>query len=105
VARAICTGEILGTISALVAALLVYSHTPSCAAAAASGWVGEGIIFYGYFITTELLLGHQKYSHHRLIKRTTLAIRAASTNLLVEFVSDEILDNFIIRPFATYLVP
>lgn len=97
--------EILGTASALTAALIVYSHTHSYAAAAASGWVGEGIIFYGYFISTELLINHKRYSQHRFIKRISLAIKAASTNLLVEFVPAEILDNFIIRPFAMYLVP
>ncbi len=97
--------EVLGTIGALIAAWVVYSHTHSYIAAAASGWVGEGIGFYGYFITTELLLNHRKYSQYKFIKRISLAIAAASTNIFVEFMPAEILDNFIIRPFAMYIVP
>lgn len=97
--------EILGTAGALVAAWLVYSHSHSYIAAAAAGWIGEGIGFYGYFITTELLLNHRRYSQYKFIKRISLAIGAASTNLLVEFMPAEILDNFIIRPLAMYIVP
>jgi len=97
--------EILGTIGALLAAWVVYTHTHSYIAAAAAGWVGEGIGFYGYFITTELLLGSQKYSRYPLLKRISLAIATASANLFVEFLPAELLDNFIIRPFLMYLVP
>jgi hypothetical protein len=97
--------EVLGTIGALIAAWPVYGHTHSYIAAAAAGWVGEGIGFYGYFITIELLLSSKKYSQHSLLKRVSLAIATASTNLLVEFVPAEILDNFIIRPYAMYIAP
>ncbi len=97
--------EILGTIGALLAASITYGQTHSYVAAAAAGWVGEGIGFYGYFITTELALNHRKYSQYKLTKRVSLAVVAASTNLLVEFLPAEILDNFIIRPYAMYIVP
>ena len=97
--------EILGTIGALIAAWVVYSHTHSYIAAAASGWVGEGIGFYGYFVTTELLLSGRKYQQYPLIRRLLLAITTASTNLLVEFLPAELLDNFIIRPYLMYLLP
>jgi hypothetical protein len=97
--------EILGTIFSLIAAWVAYSHTHSFIAAAASGWVGEGSGFYGYFITTELLLNAKHYKDHSLIKRVSLAITKASTNLLVEFAPAEILDNFIIRPFTMYSFP
>ncbi len=97
--------EILGTAGALIAAWLVYSHTHSYIAGAASGWIGEGIGFYGYFVTTELLQNHKRYSQYRFIKRISMAVGAASTNLLVEFMPAEILDNFLIRPFAMYIVP
>ena len=97
--------EVLGTIGALSAAWMVYSHTHSYIVAAASGWVGEGIGFYGYFITIELLLNGRKYQQYPLIKRVSLAVATASTNLLIEFLPAEILDNFIIRPFAMYIAP
>lgn len=97
--------EILGTIGALLAAWIVYNHTHSYVAAAAAGWIGEGIGFYGYFITIELLLGNKKYRRYPLFKRISLAIATASANLFVEFLPAELLDNFIIRPFLMYLVP
>jgi hypothetical protein len=97
--------EILGTIGALIAAWVVYDHTHSYIAAAAAGWACEGIGFYGYFVTTELLLNSKKYGQYPPIKRIWLAVVTASTNLLVEFLPAEILDNFIIRPYLMYLVP
>lgn len=97
--------EILGTITALIGAWPVYIHTHSFIAATASGWLGEGIGFYGYFVTTELVFHSKRYTHHSLIKRILMAITAASTNLLIEFMPAEIFDNFIIRPFLMFLAP
>lgn len=97
--------EILGTLGAVLAAWVTFSHTHSYLAATASGWVGEGVGFYGYFIITELFFSAKRYGEHSFLKRTYLAIGAASTNLLVEFVPAEVLDNFILRPFLMYEVP
>lgn len=97
--------EILGTFIALIGAWSTYAHSHSYIAATATGWIGEGIGFYGYFITIELLQNHVRYAEHRIIKRLALAVVAASTNLLVEFMPAEVFDNFIIRPFAMYLAP
>ena len=97
--------EVLGTAGALLAAWLVYTHTHSYVVAAASGWVGEGLCFYGYFIITELVRGGRQYRQHRLIKRIALAIATASTNLFVEFLPAELFDNFVVRPYAMYLAP
>ncbi|HVV67139.1 MAG TPA: hypothetical protein VHB72_03660 [Candidatus Saccharimonadales bacterium] len=97
--------EILGTITALIGAWTVYAHTHSYIAATAGGWVGEGIGFYGYFITAELLSNSKRYKQYKIIKRISLAVAAASTNLLIEFAPAEVLDNFIIRPFLMYLTP
>lgn len=97
--------EILATSTALAGAWLVYARSNSYVAATAAGWVGEGIGFYGYFITLELTSNARKYSGHNIFKRISLAIAAASTNLLVEFLPAELLDNFIIRPFLMYLAP
>jgi hypothetical protein len=97
--------EILGTTGALVAAWVVYSHTHSYIAGAAAGWVGEGPGFYGYFIVTEFLQSSRKYRQYSFFKRISRAIASASTNLLVEFLPAELLDNFIIRPFAMFIAP
>src|SRR6476646_3416852 len=83
--------EVLGTIGALVAAWIVYGHTHSYGAAAASGWVGEGIGFFGYFITVELLLNAKKYRNYPFLKRIAMVIGVASTNLFVEFAPAEII--------------
>lgn len=97
--------EVLATTLALAAAWAVYAHTHSYAAATAAGWVGEGIGFYGYFITLELLTNHKRYAQYPFLKRISLIIAAASTNLLVEFLPAELLDSFLIRPFLMFWVP
>ena len=97
--------EVLGTTAALIAAWAVYSHTHSFVGAAAAGWTGEGIGFYGYFIVTELLHGGRLHSQYRWLKRISLAITTAGSNLFVEFLPAELFDAFIIRPYAMYLAP
>lgn len=97
--------EILGTIIALIGAWTVYARTHSYVAATASGWIGEGIGFYGYFITMELLTNGKRYDQYSFLRRGALAVSAATTNLLVEFVPAELLDNFIVRPFAMFVAP
>jgi len=97
--------EIIGTALALAAAWVTYAHSHSFAGAAGAGWVGEGIGFYGYFVAVELRGNAQRYRQHAPFKRLRLALAAASTNLVVEFLPAELLDNFLIRPFAMYAVP
>ena len=97
--------EILGTIIALMVASVAYTHTHSYIIAAASGWVGEGVGFFGYFITTELVIHNKKYAHYKFIKRISTIVIAASTNLIIEFLPAELFDNIVIRPFAMFIVP
>ena len=97
--------EIIGTTTALLAAWIVYAQTNSYFAAAAAGWVGEGIGFFGYFITAEIITHHKRYENYSFWKRLSRAIAAASTNLIVEFLPAEIIDNFVIRPFTMYIAP
>lgn len=97
--------EVLGTITALAAAASAFHGSHSYIAAAAAGWVGEGIGFYGYFITRELLVSGAHSSEHGFLKRIGSAVAHAGTNLLVEFAPAEVLDNFIIRPYLMYLLP
>jgi hypothetical protein len=97
--------EIIGTITALTGAWLVYAQSHSYLAATAAGWVGEGIGFFGYFITLELVANNQRYKDQPFFKRASLALATASTNLIVEFLPAELLDNFIVRPYLMYLLP
>ncbi len=97
--------EVLGTITALLGAWVMYAHTHSFVAATATGWISEGVGFYGYFISTELALHSNRYRHHTLAKRISLAIAAASTNLVVEFLPAELFDNILVRPFLMFWAP
>lgn len=97
--------EVLGTILALLCAWVAFARSGSFITATAAGWVGEGIGFYGYFISLELVANTRHYNQRSLYKQISLAITAASTNLLVEFLPAEIFDNFIIRPYLMYLLP
>ena len=97
--------EIIGTTIALLSAWAIFTQTNSYIAAAAAGWVGEGIGFFGYFIILELSTNHKRHAEHNFWKRILLTIKSASTNLIVEFLPAEVIDNLIIRPFALYLAP
>jgi hypothetical protein len=97
--------EIIGTITALTGAWIVYAQTNSYVASAAVGLIGEGIGFFGYFITIELLNNRNKYTDSSKLKRIVLIISSASQNLIVEFLPAEIIDNLLIRPFAMYIAP
>lgn len=97
--------ELLGTVIALGFAYISFSHTHSFVIAAAAGFVGEGIGFYGYFITSELLINRRLYSHLSPLKRLGAAISKSSTNLIIEFAPAEVIDSFIIRPFLMFYVP
>lgn len=87
------------------AAWIVFAHSHSYVAAAAAGWLFEGIGFYGYFIATELIFNSHKYRKYSIIKRTAMAIASSSSNLFLEFLPAEIGDNFIIRPLGMFLGP
>jgi len=97
--------EIIATAFALVSAWVVYTQSHSFVTATAAGWLGEGIGFYGYFVTLELVQNSKAYSGRPLFKRIWLAISVASVNLFVEFLPAEVLDNFILRPYLMYIAP
>ena len=97
--------EMCGTIIALTLAWIMYSQTHSYALGAAAGWVGEGIGFFGYFIVNELLIHTKSYASYSFFKRVPLVLAAAGTNLIVEFLPAEIIDNLLIRPFVMFVIP
>ena len=97
--------EIIGTILAAIVASWTYSHTHSYIGAAGAGFVAEGIGFFGYFITYELLKNGEKYQHLPLRARIPRILAASSASLLVEFAPAELLDTLLIRPFMFVVVP
>jgi hypothetical protein len=97
--------ELLGTAIALGFADIAFSHSHSYIIAAGAGFVGEGIGFYGYFITSELLTNRRAYRALPLLKRLSAIIAKSSTNLIIEFAPAEIIDNIFIRPFLMFYMP
>ncbi len=97
--------ELLGTLIASVFAYLAFSHSHSYIIAATSGFVGEGIGFYGYFIISQLLTNGRAYKSMPFVKRIASIISKSSTNLIIEFAPAEIIDNLFIRPFLMFYVP
>lgn len=98
-------GEVLGTLIALVFASVAYAHTHSYVVAAAAGFVGEGIGFYGYFGISELLTNHKAYAHLPFARRLLAIAGKSSTNLIIEFAPAELIDNIFIRPFLMFYMP
>lgn len=97
--------ELLGTAIALCFASVSYYHTHSYVVGAGAGFIGEGIGFYGFFITAELLTNAKTYAKLPLIKRLKAIVAKSSTNLIVEFAPAEIIDNIFIRPFFMFYAP
>ncbi|MEO6761598.1 MAG: hypothetical protein ABI220_04465 [Candidatus Saccharimonadales bacterium] len=97
--------EILGTLVALGFAWVSYVLYHSYLAAAAAGFIGEGIGFYGYFITSEIWQQKLATSSLPLRKRISAIISRSGTNLFIEFAPAEAIDNIFIRPAAMFIVP
>ncbi len=97
--------ELLGTVLAVCFAYSIFRHTHSYALAAGAGFLGEGIGFYGYFITRELAVNGKVYKTLPLLQRLMAIISKSGTNLIIEFAPGEILDNLFIRPFLMYSLP
>lgn len=103
--RRYMVAELLGTLIALGFAYAAFHQSHSYVLAAAAGFVGEGIGFYGYFITSELVTNSRTYRGLRWTRRLGAIIAKSSTNLLIEFAPAEVVDNFFIRPFLMYYMP
>ena len=97
--------EALGAAIAVGFAYVAFARSHSYAVAAGAGFVGEGIGFYGYFVTSELVSNSQAYRTLSLVKRLAAIIAKSSTNLIIEFAPAEIIDNIFIRPFLMFYIP
>lgn len=97
--------ELLGTAVAVCFAYITFLHTHSYVKAAAAGFVGEGIGFYGYFVASELLQSGKAYAGLPLLRRLGAIIAKSSTNLIIEFAPAEIVDNVFVRPFLMFYAP
>ena len=104
--RRYIVAELLGTAVSLALAYFSFVHSHhNYVVATASGLIGEGIGFYGYFITSELLINSHTYKSLKLLKKLRAIIAKSSTNLIIEFVPAEVFDSIFIRPFLMFYVP
>jgi hypothetical protein len=103
--RRYIVAETLGTIISLSFAGFTYSSSHSYVLAAAAGLIGEGVGFYGYFVSCELISNSKTYAQLPLLKRLGAVIAKSSTNLIIEFAPAEVIDNVFIRPFLMYYAP
>jgi len=97
--------EILGTVISLIFAYVTFTKSHSYLAAAASGFVGEGIGFFGYFLVTELTRNARTYRNLPWFKKLATVVAQSGTNLIIEFAPAEILDNIFVRPFLMFFMP
>jgi hypothetical protein len=103
--RRYVVAELLGTVLSVGFASFIYVHSHSFIAAAGAGFLGEGIGFYGYFVSRELLTNSKSYRALPFFKRITTVLARSSTNLIVEFAPAGLIDSIFIRPFLMYAVP
>jgi hypothetical protein len=97
--------EIVGTVTAMAAALGVYEATGSLAAAALAGSVAEAVGFYGYFAARSGMQYYAKHRAHPRPRRLALAAMHTARDMLVEFGPAEAVDSFFTRPLFMYLGP
>jgi hypothetical protein len=94
--------EIVGTLTALAAALAVHTLTGSLAAAALAGSVAETVAYYGVIVRRtlpQLYRAHAGTGQVRRLLRTGRSLLAEVS----DFVAAELADTFLIRPGLIYL--
>jgi hypothetical protein len=94
--------EIVGTLTALTAALTVQALSGSLAAAALTGSVAETVAYYGVILrrtVPRLVATHAGTGGIRPLLRTGRSLLAE----LSEFVTAELADTFLFRPGLLYL--
>jgi hypothetical protein len=97
--------EVVGTATALAAALTVHAASGSLVSAAVAGTIGEGLGFYGCMAVREALVHDSRHRHHGRWKRLWLTGAATVRDMLIEFGPAEIVDSFLARPLLMYLMP
>lgn len=98
-------GEIAGTLTAIISAVIAYNISHSYVTAGIAGTVGENIGYYGYFFTREASLQYKKYRHHPPLRRTAIVASNTTKRLLIEFGLAEAMDSLFIRPYLMSIAP
>lgn len=98
-------GEIAGTMTALISAVIAYNLSHSYITAGIAGTVGENVGYYGYFISREASSQYKKHKHHPPLRRTALIASSTTRQLLIEFGLAEALDSLFVRPYFMTVAP
>jgi hypothetical protein len=97
--------EVVGTVTALAAALTVHAASGSLISSALAGTVGEGLGYYGCMAVREALVHDIRHRHHGRMKRLWLTGVSTVRDMLIEFGPAELVDSFLVRPLFMYLMP
>src|SRR3989344_7030106 len=92
--------EISGTILAVISALTINKLTGNLVLTAFAGTWGENVGYYGSIFVRDYIKHSQKTSSNRCL-HSVKVIR----NMIFEFGPAEILDSFIVRPYAMFIFP
>lgn len=97
--------EIIGTVTALIAASIAYLSTGSLVAAAFAGSIGEAFGFYATAGFREVVHYYNLHHHHAHLKRLWLTGYHTVRGMLIEFGAAEVIDGLTIRPYMLYHLP
>ena len=97
--------ELLGTVTALVAAWTVHAVSGSLISAAVAATIGEGVGFYGCMAIREGSRNNTRHGHHGRTRRLWLTGSRTVRDLLIEFGPAELVDTVLVRPLFMYLMP
>jgi len=97
--------EVLGTVTALAAALTVHAASGSLISAAVAGTVGESLGYYGCMAVRDALVHDARHRHHGRMKRLWLTGASTVRGMLIEFGPAELVDSALVRPLFMYLLP
>jgi hypothetical protein len=94
--------EVVGTVTALAAALTVHALTGSLASAALAGSVGESIAYYGVVLRRTLPLLYAKHAGCGPVRRLLRTGRSLVAEVS-DFLAAELVDTLLLRPGLIYL--
>lgn len=96
--------EVLGTITAVIAARMALGMSDNALAAAAAGTLGENVGYYGYIIVRDVVSSVRRHSANQM-RYGLVAFAKDMRNIIIEFGFAEIVDTFFVRPFWLYTMP
>jgi hypothetical protein len=97
--------EIIGTLTALAAALTVHAVSGSLISAAMAGTIGESLGYYGCIAVHEVRYYDARHRDHGTLRRRWLTGARTVRAMLIEFGPAELVDSLLARPLFMYLMP